>query len=255
VVPGAIDAILYALDAYGLQWDGPVHYQSPRSDAYAVAFESLQKMGAVYACGCTRREIADSIVGLPGGSVYPGTCRSGLAPGKEARAFRVNTKHARVAFFDRLQGPVALDLAGEVGDFVVFRADGLFAYQLAAVVDDADQGITDIVRGSDLLDSTSRQIYLQNLLGLPMLNYMHLPVAVNALGEKLSKQTLAPPLDPAKPQPALVQALGFLGQQPPVELGAARVADIWAWALANWSETRLPQARTRPLADAFMTNV
>ena len=248
VVPGATDAILRALDAYGFEWDGPVRYQSRRGEAYAAAFESLQRMGAIYACGCTRREIADSIVGLPGGAVYPGTCRGGLAAGKEPRAFRVNTAHARVEFLDRLQGRVSQDLGGEVGDFVVFRADGLFAYQLAVVVDDAEQGITDIVRGSDLLDSTSRQIHLQNLLGLPRPTYLHLPVVVNALGEKLSKQTLAAPLNLAHPQPPLFEALAFLGQQPPPDLAATSVAEVWAWAVGHWREERLPSVRARPLA-------
>lgn len=251
VVPGAIDAILRVLDAYGFEWDGPVSYQSRRADLYTAAFESLQKMGAIYACGCTRREIADSVVGLPGGAVYPGTCRGGLAPGKEARAFRVNTEDAQSAFVDRLQGPITLDLAREAGDFVVLRADGLFAYQLAAVVDDAEQGITDVVRGSDLLDSTSRQVHLQHLLGLPTPRYLHLPVAVNVLGEKLSKQTLAPPLDATQPAPALVQALAFLGQEPPAELAAATVAEIWAWAFAHWDEARLPRGRTRLLVGAI----
>lgn len=248
VVPGAADAILRALDAHGFEWDGPVHYQGQRNDAYVAAFEALQRMGAVYACGCTRREIADSIVGSPGGAVYPGTCRGGLAPGKEARAFRVNTERARVEFRDRLQGPIAQDLESEAGDYVVFRADGLFAYQLAVVVDDAEQGITDIVRGSDLLDSTSRQIHLQKLLGLPMPNYLHLPVVVNELGEKLSKQTLAPALDTEHPRPALLGALDFLGQQPPRGLSDAGVAEIWAWAVANWREGSLPKSRAWPLA-------
>jgi glutamyl-Q tRNA(Asp) synthetase len=241
VVPGAVDAILLALDAHGFEWDGPVQYQSQRSEAYAAAFQSLQRMGAVYACGCTRREIADSIVGLPGGAVYPGTCRGGLAPGKEARAFRVNTEGAQVRFQDRLQGPIVQDVEREAGDFVVLRADGLFAYQLAAVVDDAEQGITDVVRGSDLLDSTSRQIHLQRLLGLPTPRYLHLPVVVNELGEKLSKQTLAPPLETAHPQPALLNALDFLGQRPPRELLGAPVAEIWDWARTHWREDRLPR--------------
>jgi len=255
VVPGATEAILRALEIYGFEWDGPVQFQSRRGEAYAAAFETLQKTGAVYACGCTRREIADSIVGLPGGAVYPGTCRGGLAPGKVARAFRVNTERARVEFLDRLQGPVVADLAEEAGDFIVLRADGLFAYQLAAVVDDAEQGITDVVRGADLLDSSLRQIHLQHLLGLPTPNYLHLPVAVNELGEKLSKQTLAPPLDLAHPGPALVRALDFLGQQPPPELGGAGVGEIWEWARRNWREARLPRARTAHPPGAEMTKV
>lgn len=247
VVPGAADAILRTLEAYGFQWDGAVAFQSARGQAYAAAFETLQRLGVVYACGCTRREIADSIVGLPGASVYPGTCRGGLAPGKTARAFRVRTEGARIAFHDRLQGAIAVDLACEVGDFVVLRADGPFAYQLAVVVDDAEQGISDVVRGADLLDSTARQIHLQRLLGLPTPRYLHLPVVVNALGEKLSKQTLAPPLDPGRPAPALVAALEFLGQAPPAALARADVAEVWRWALAHWDPARLPRVRAAPM--------
>lgn len=247
VVPGAADTILRTLEAYGFRWDGPVLFQSARTEAYIAAFETLQRLGVVYACGCTRREIADSIVGLPGASVYPGTCRGGLPPGKTARAFRVRTEGARIAFEDRLQGTMMVDLAREAGDFILLRADGPFAYQLAVVVDDAEQGITDVVRGADLLDSTPRQIHLQRLLGLPTPRYLHLPVVVNALGEKLSKQTLAPPLDPARPLPALMAALAFLGQTPPPALARADVRELWRWALEHWTPARLPRVRAAPL--------
>ncbi|MEO1767141.1 tRNA glutamyl-Q(34) synthetase GluQRS [Thiobacter aerophilum] len=247
VIPGATDAILRTLEAYGFQWDGPVVFQSARTEAYAAAFATLQRLGVIYACGCSRREIADSIVGLPGASIYPGTCRGGLGPGKTARAFRVRTEGARIAFEDRLQGLIAVDLARETGDFIVLRADGPFAYQLAVVVDDAELGITDVVRGADLLDSTPRQIHLQRLLGLATPRYLHLPVVVNALGEKLSKQTLAPPLDLARPAPVLVAALAFLGQVAPAELAYADVAEVWRWALAYWDPARLPRLRAAPL--------
>jgi len=244
VAPGAIDAILRALEVYGLVWDGAVQYQRQRSEAYAAALAELQRLGLVYACACSRREIADSSIGRPGAPVYPGTCRAGLAPGKAARALRVDTRGASMGFEDRLQGTVMQDLEREAGDFIVQRADGLFAYQLAAVVDDTELGITDIVRGADLLDSTLRQVYLQRLLELPMPRYLHLPVAVNALGEKLSKQTLAPPLDIAHPQPALVQALGFLNHSPPEALRGAKTQEILAWAVQNWSIARLPPVRS-----------
>lgn len=245
VAPGAIDAILRALECYGFAWHGPVQYQSRRRDAYEAALAELGHLGVVYACACTRREIADSVVSQRGAAVYPGTCRAGLAPGKTARAIRVNVQDVRVTLQDRLQGELVLDLGREVGDFVVKRADGLFAYQLAAVVDDAALGITDIVRGADLIDSSLRQIYLQQLLRLPMSRYLHLPVAVNALGEKLSKQTLAPPLDLQHPGPTLVRALAFLHQAPPAELMRASIAEIWHWARANWDPSRLPVARTQ----------
>ncbi len=244
VAPGAIDAILRALEAYGLAWDGAVQYQRQRGEAYAAALAGLQGLGLVYACACSRREIADSSISRSGAPVYPGACRAGLAPGKIARALRVDTRGASVGFEDRLQGTVRQDLEREAGDFIVQRADGLFAYQLAAVVDDAELGITDIVRGADLLDSTLRQVYLQRLLELPLPRYLHLPVAVNALGEKLSKQTLAPPLDIAHPQPALVQALGFLNHSPPEALKGAKTQEILAWAVQNWSVARIPAVRS-----------
>lgn len=244
VATGAVDAILRALEAYGLNWDGAVQYQRHRAEAYAAALAELQRQGVVYACACSRREIADSSLGRPGAPVYPGTCRSGLAQGKVARALRVNTRNAEASIEDRLQGRVGQDLEREAGDFIVQRADGLFAYQLAAVVDDAELGITDIVRGADLLDSTLRQVYLQRLLGLPHPRYLHLPVAVNALGEKLSKQTLAPPLDTARPQPVLTRALHFLNHPPPQALQGARTQEILAWAQDNWAIGRIPAVRS-----------
>ena len=244
IAPGATDAILRALEAYGLVWDGTVQYQSQRTQAYTAAFEVLQARGAVYACSCTRREIADSSVGRATAAMYPGTCRTGLASGKAARAWRIDTRGARVCFEDRLQGWIAQDLEHEAGDFIVRRADGWFAYQLAAVVDDAELGMTDIVRGSDLIDSTLRQVYLQRLLGLPTPRYLHLPVAVNALGEKLSKQTLAPPLDMTFAQSNLLRALAFLQHSPPSALQHAPVAEMLSWAIAHWTPAKLPQART-----------
>ena len=151
-----------------------------------------------------------------------------------------------IEFEDALQGKFRQDLAAEVGDFVLLRADGLYAYQLAVVVDDADQGITHVVRGADLLASTPRQIYLQRLLGLPAPRYLHLPAAVNAAGEKLSKQTLAPPVDARDPVPALVQVMAFLGQSPPAQLGRAAPAEFWDWALAHWEVQRIPRRRSLP---------
>lgn len=178
--------------------------------------------------------------------VYPGTCRKGIAAGRTARAWRVRVGDSVIEFEDALQGSLRQDLAAEVGDFVLLRADGLYAYQLAVVVDDAEQGITDVVRGADLLDSTPRQIYLQRLLGLPTPRYLHLPAAVNADGEKLSKQTLAPPVDARDPVPALVQVLEFLGQAPPQPLRQATLAEFWKWALANWRPEHIARRRSLP---------
>jgi glutamyl-Q tRNA(Asp) synthetase len=247
VAPGAVADILRALEACGMPWDGAIVYQSARGDAYHAALHELKQGGLVYPCACSRREIADSAVNGIEGRVYPGTCRSGLAAGRTARALRLDTRGATVEFSDALQGPVAQDLETDIGDFVLYRAGGAFTYQLAVVVDDAEQGITDIVRGADLLDSTARQIFLQRLLGLPRTRHMHLPVAVNERGEKLSKQTRAEPIDIGRPVPALIAALRFLGQDPPRALADAPPAEVWEWALANWRIERTPRARHAPL--------
>jgi len=246
VVPGAADDILRTLEACGMEWDGKVVYQSARGDAYHNALHRLREKGLVYPCACSRREIADSAVAGVEGPVYPGTCRGGIAGGRRARALRLDTRGAAIAFEDALQGRIAAALEKECGDFVLYRHDGVYAYQLAVVVDDAGEGITDIVRGADLLGSTPRQIYVQQLLGLPQLRYAHLPVAVNAAGEKLSKQTLAAPLDAAQPLPALVAALSFLGQRPPRDLARATVREFWDWAMRNWSLAHVPRAATAP---------
>ncbi|MBE0624512.1 MAG: tRNA glutamyl-Q(34) synthetase GluQRS [Burkholderiales bacterium] len=245
--PDAADTILRTLEACGLRWDGKVVYQSQRSDAYGAALARLQAHGLTYPCGCSRREIADSILAPDGALIYPGTCRNGLATGKTPRAARVRVGDTVIKFDDALQGRICQDLAAAAGDFVLLRADGLYAYQLAVVVDDAEQGITDVVRGADLLDSTPRQIYLQRLLGLPTPRYLHLPAAVNAAGEKLSKQTRAAPVDGRDPVPALAQVMRFLGQTPPPQLQRATLAEFWDWAYANWNSERIPQRHSLPL--------
>jgi glutamyl-Q tRNA(Asp) synthetase len=240
-VPGAADLILRTLDAYGLHWDQAVTYQSQRHAHYAAALERLRRAGAVYPCACSRREIADSSVAGIDGPVYPGTCRTGVAPGRAPRAWRVHTAGIVIEFDDAHVGRLQRDLAREIGDFVVRRADHVYAYQLAVVVDDADQGITEVVRGQDLLESTARQIHLQHLLDLPTPSYLHLPVAVNAHGEKLSKQTRAAPLDPARPVAALYAALAFLGQQPPPELLTGPLETVWEWAVGHWVPETIPR--------------
>jgi len=247
IAPGAADAILRALEACRMPWDGVVVRQSERSEAYHSALHRLRELGVVYPCACSRREIADSaVVGIEG-YVYKGVCRGGLPPEKRARAQRVNTRGAAVAFDDAVQGRIEHDLEREIGDFVLYRADRVYAYQLAVVIDDAEQNITDVVRGADLLASTPRQIHLQRLLGLATPRYVHLPVAVNEAGEKLSKQTLAAPVDPARPVPALVTVLAFLGQDPPANLRRASLTVLWDWALTNWDLARVPRARTAPV--------
>ena len=239
--PVAATEILRALEACGFAWDGEVVWQSRRAEVYAAALEWLKAAGRVFPCACTRRELADSAIAPDGAVIYPGTCRQGLPAGREARAWRLRVGDARVSFDDAIQGRIASDLAGEAGDFILLRADGLFAYQLAVVVDDAGIGITHVVRGADLLASTSRQIFLQRCLGVPTPGYAHLPVAVNAAGEKLSKQTRAAPVDISRPGPALFAALEFLGQRPPMELSGASVQDIWAWASTNWRLDHVPR--------------
>jgi len=238
--PGAADTILRQLEALGLTWDGAVMVQSTRHARYRAALDQLTRTGLTYPCGCSRREIADSALGIDGAHVYPGSCRDALPPGKPARATRVRTTAEPIRFVDRIQDECLQNIEREVGDFVVLRADGLFAYQLAVVVDDADQGITDVVRGADLLDSTARQILLQRHLGFATPRYAHLPVAVNATGEKLSKQTSAAPIDPARGAEAIARALLFLGHPPPVDLPPS---DLLSWALAHWDIGQVPRAR------------
>ena len=245
-VPGAADLILRSLESLGMAWDEPVVYQSKRSAAYEAALKVLKKRKLIYPCACSRREIADSAVGGLDGPIYSGTCRKGLLAGRAARADRVITDNTRIELKDVIQGKIVHSLERQVGDFVVKRADGYYAYQLAAVVDDAAQGITDVVRGADLLDSTTRQIYLQQLLGYTTPRYAHLPVAVNVLGEKLSKQTLAAPIDNRELLATLNAVLAFLGQDTITDADPKKMADFWKRAIAGWDLARVPRQRTQP---------
>lgn len=244
-VPGADAEILRTLEAFGLTWDGEVVWQSRRLGYYRDALGRLIADGWAYPCACSRREIeqAGAVRAVDGGSVYPGTCRAGLAPGRAPRAWRLRVPEAPVGFVDRVQGQVVHRLAHEVGDFVLQRADGPFAYQLAVVVDDGLQGVTDVVRGADLLESTPRQIWLQRCLGLATPRYLHLPVATNAAGEKWSKQTRAPALDPAAPTASIARALSFLGQSLPVDAARLPVDTLLAWAVAHWQPSAIPRSR------------
>lgn len=248
-VPGAADGILRTLEAYGLHWDGEVWYQSARDEAYAAALEALRSEQAVFPCGCTRQDVARARAARGGGPAYPGTCRQGLGPDRRARAWRVRTAGERIRFVDAVQGPYEEELDQTCGDFVVRRADGLFAYQLAVVVDDAAQGITEVVRGADLLESTPRQILLQRLLGLPTPSYLHLPVANNAAEEKLSKQTGATPLDLRHPLPVLRRALGFLGQCHAPRDTPDTLEAFWSEAVGRWDTAGIPRRRSIRLPD------
>lgn len=236
-VPGATDAIMQALDIFGMQHDGEIVVQSQRKSLYQAAYDQLADH--TYACGCTRKEIADSRLGIAadGAAIYPGTCRNGIGEGKIARTLRVqvpeqNEKNETITFDERWLGRLTQHLATEVGDFVLKRADGYWAYQLAVVVDDADQGVTHIVRGTDLLESTGRQIYLQRLLGFHTPSYMHVPVVLNEVGEKLSKQTGATALDLNNPLSELLRAARFLE----LNIGhAASISEFWQKAIADWA--------------------
>lgn len=231
--PGAADDILRTLEAFGFEWDEAVLYQSKREDAYRAALETLRRAGLAYACACSRSEIATSAKSGIEGFSYPGTCRDGIAHGRSARSIRVRTNDIPIAITDRVCGKIVQNVERDIGDFVIHRADGLFSYQLAVVVDDALQGITHIVRGADLLLSTPRQIHLQRLLGLAIPDYAHLPLVIDAAGKKLSKQTQAQPVVKKNPLPALLAASRFLNQALPREL-PGDLCSYWEWALANW---------------------
>ena len=231
-VPGSAAAILAALPAFGLLADEPVLYQSDRRAAYDAAFARLRGIGAVFPCWCSRSGLAN--VGLH----RDGRCAGAPDPGREP-AWRLRAPDVEIAFDDALQGPQRQNLREAAGDFVIRRVDGLYSYQLACVVDDAHQGITEVVRGNDLLDSTPRQIHLQRLLGLPTPRYLHLPLALDAQGRKWSKSSQAMPVDPADPLPALRRALDFLGQPPPADAGDAPA--LLASASRCFDPARLPQ--------------
>lgn len=238
------DDILRTLEAFGFEWNGVVMVQSRRKARYQEALDALRRAGHAYPCACTRKELESAPLAVDGAHLYPGTCRAGLAAGKSPRAWRLRVPDETLEFNDAVQGPIHQNLATQAGDFVLLRADNYFAYQLAVVVDDADQGITHVVRGADLLDSTPRQIVLQGCLGAVTPAYAHLPVAVNERGEKLSKQTMAAPLDASCAPAALRAALNFLGQ--PVAEEASTTAEIWAWAHAHWRLERVPRTRGIP---------
>jgi glutamyl-Q tRNA(Asp) synthetase len=238
-VNGAAEDIIQTLAAFGMHSDGEILWQSTRHNRYSTAFDKLGN--AVYACACSRKEIADSRVTLAadGAVIYPGTCRNGLAPGRTPRAWRVripaaNDPRSLIQFDDRWQGLIAENLTEQVGDFILKRADGFWAYQLAVVVDDAEQDVTDIVRGADLLESTARQIYLQRLLGFSTPRYLHIPAVVNDRGEKLSKQTGAQPLDVRNPINALMKAAEHLGLT--LSHTPSTVDEFWTMAIPAWGQ-------------------
>jgi len=237
-VPGAADGILRTLERYGFEWDGEIVYQSARGALYEQALHSLTRGGLTYLCSCSRAEIeayAPRNLDEEGELRYPGLCRHGPLHPDRAMAVRFRVPELPIAFTDRLQGTVTVDLPGSIGDFVVKRRDGLFAYQLAVTVDDRDQGITHVVRGADLLYNTPRQMALQSALGFGSPAYVHLPIATDESGRKLSKATEATAVDLKKPASTLRQVLAFLNQSPPAALDRESVVDVWRWAKSHWN--------------------
>lgn len=244
-MPGAADIILRQLEAHALLWDGEVVYQSTRTEAYRDALKALRGLGLAYPCTCSRSLIRAQSTRLGvEGPIYPGTCRlRPPAPGRP-HALRLDTRGVVIDFTDRLYGPIRQDIEQALGDFVIWRVEDIASYHLAVVVDDAWQGVTDVVRGADLLDSTPRQIALQRLLGLPTPHYLHLPLALAPNGQKLSKQNLAPALAPEHAPQALVRALRFLGQ--PLEPGLEDEPPdvILAWAIPRWRPEAIPRGHS-----------
>lgn len=245
-VAGADRKILATLEALALDWDGPVIYQSQRGHAYEAGLRRLRDDAYLYACRCTRKELKSA-------PIYPGTCRTAAVTDRNRHSLRIRVTNEEIEFADPVQGAIRQQLASEVGDFIVRRSDGLIAYHLAIVIDDAWQGVSEVLRGADLLDSTARQIFLQKSLGLPVPDYLHIPVALDRAGRKLSKQNRAPAVTGNAPVPVWMAALEYLGQNPPQQLGEATLTEVKAWALANWSSRHIPKTEHLPapaLADA-----
>ena len=229
--PGATTEIISALERYGFEWDGDVIFQSKSSREHQAALTSLTERKLAYRCQCSRRDLLDAPRGDLG-VIYPGTCRNGCDA--DEVAIRLRTNDTEIAFDDILQGRLAQHLESESGDFIIRRRDGLIAYHLAVVVDDEIQGVTEIVRGIDLFDSTPRQIWLQQLLGYRTPSYAHIPVITHTDGDKLSKLTGAPGISLHEVEKNLVEALSALRQQPPPELAHSTREEIWSWAAKNW---------------------
>ena len=239
--PGAQAAILKALESYGFEWDGDMVRQSDRHAAYDEVINRLFNQGLAYACTCSRKQLE------PYHGIYPGFCRN-AGHGTENAAIRLRVPELEYHFIDRVQGEFRQHLGREVGDFVIRRRDGLYAYQLAVVLDDAWQGITDIVRGADLLDSTPRQLYLQELLGLPQPRYLHIPLITQPDGHKLGKSYRSPPLTEDQATPLLLRALRALGHKPATELNDATPRQVLNWGITHWDASLIPRTLTLPEA-------
>lgn len=233
-VPGATDHILSTLEAYGLEWDGDILHQSQNLERYNQILNALIDRDQAYYCDCSRKLVAEH------GGIYPGYCRSRHLPAARTHAIRVRVPDEPIGIHDRLQGEFSQQLATEVGDFVVRRRDGIVAYQLAVVVDDIDQGISDVVRGADLLESTPRQLWLYRLLNAQPPRYLHIPLIMRTEGEKLSKRLASAPITAGNTSATLFRALTALAQQPPPALRNAPVGEQLAWGTAHWQPQLLP---------------
>jgi glutamyl-Q tRNA(Asp) synthetase len=242
VAPGAVSSILATLQAFGFEWDGEVWHQSDRTGHYAATLASLQERGLTFECSCSRAELADE-------ARYPGLCRGGPLTPNAATATRLRVPPGRIEFGDRIQGRFRQDVAAAVGDMVVRRRDGLFSYVLAVVVDDAAQGVTQVVRGADLLDNTPRQILLQRLLNLATPGYAHVPVLTEPDGRKLAKSARSLRADPRAAGPQLYRIFQLLNLGPPPEIAGGRIEEAWRWAVANWRASAVPPRLSRPLDD------
>lgn len=245
IVPGAADGIVRTLEEFGFEWDGPIARQSERTDLYESALQKLTASGLVFPCSCSRQELAGRQTDSPDEDepYYPGTCRIGPKRPDLPLAMRFRTPDRAIEFVDELQGRFSQNVARTVGDFVIRRRDGLFAYQLAVVVDDGDQDISEVVRGCDLLSNTPRQMLLQAALQLPQPGYMHLPLLTEADGRKLAKSRRSIPADAGAPVATLMRILRWLGQQPPADLIAASPRELWAWAIREWDPAPLSGVR------------
>lgn len=240
--PGADRSILEALEAHGLEWDGEVLLQSTRSGAYQRVIDRLIESDTAFYCNCSRQQLKQQ-------PVYPGTCRQRRIADRENCAVRIKVEPLEIRFLDEIQGEQSQRMDRDIGDFVIFRRDGFFAYMLAVALDDAFQNISKVVRGCDLLDSTARQIYLLKTLNLSVPEYCHLPVIVNQVGQKLSKQNLAQPLQDKQSSRNLYRALIALGQNPLRELEGATTEEILGWGIANWNMDLVPRSSGIPLSE------
>jgi glutamyl-Q tRNA(Asp) synthetase len=252
-LPGLADEFQSVLESFGFEWDGNVSFQSARTELYRDALAQLTSSGVAYACRCSRSVLAAAQAADPAlEPIYPGTCRGDptASDGLHALRFAIDESQAAIEFEDAFQGRYRQDCRREAGDFVIRRRDGQAAYHLAVAVDDAEMGVTEVVRGADLLSSTPRQILLQRALGLPAPRYGHLPVLTEPDGQKLAKSRRAIPIESEAAPPQLWQVLEWLEQAPPPELASAPVSEIWAWAIPNWKPGRIEGCRERRLAPA-----